>query len=85
MELKFKLKKGRGAVSGFTDEFGVTFRPGDVVDLPQSYIGEAWLECLEAEPLIVAVPGKLEPIAFDEKAERIRQGKYNSEFSLQGS
>jgi hypothetical protein len=62
MRLKFRLKKGKGSVSGFTDAAGVTHVPGDVVDLPASYDGEAWLERVEAEKKVAAVPGKVEPV-----------------------
>jgi hypothetical protein len=59
--LKFKLKKGKGSVQGFTDVAGVTHLPGDIVDLPASYKGEKWLECLEPEKKVVAAPSKVEP------------------------
>jgi hypothetical protein len=59
--LKFKLKKGKGSVQGFTDAAGVTHLPGDIVDLPASYKGEKWLECLEPEKKVVALPSKVEP------------------------
>jgi hypothetical protein len=32
------------------------------VDLPASYAGEAWLERVDPEVLVAAVPGKFEPI-----------------------
>lgn len=60
--LKFKLKKGKGSVSGFTDAQGVTHVPGDVVDLPASYLGAKWLERLEEEPKPVAAPSKVEAV-----------------------
>jgi hypothetical protein len=44
MALKFKLRKGKGSVSGYTAADGVTYKPGDVVELPKSYSGEKWLE-----------------------------------------
>ena len=59
--LKFKLKKGKGSVQGFTDAAGITHLPGDIVDLPASYKGERWLEPVEKEPKPVAVPSKVEP------------------------
>ena len=62
IELKFRLKKGRGSVSEFTDGAGVTHVPGDVVDLPPSYEGERWLERVDPEVVVPAVPGKFEPI-----------------------
>ena len=58
--LKFKLKKGKGSVSGFTDAEGVTHVPGDVVDLPASYMGEKWLEPLEKEKPVKAPTAKIE-------------------------
>jgi hypothetical protein len=62
IELKFRLKKGRGSVSEFTDASGVSHVPGDVVDLPASFDGEAWLERVDPEVAVAAVPGKFEPI-----------------------
>ena len=62
IELKFRLKKGRGSVSEFTDSAGVTHVPGNVVDLPASFDGEAWLERVDPEVVVAAVPGKFEPI-----------------------
>lgn len=48
-------------MQGFTDAAGHTYLPGDIVDLPASYKGEKWLECLEAEKKVVAAPSKVEP------------------------
>jgi hypothetical protein len=62
IELKFRLKKGRGSVSEFTDAAGVVHVPGDIVDLPAVYEGERWLERVDPEVLVAAVPGKFEPI-----------------------
>jgi len=61
-KLKFRLKKGKGAVQGFTDAAGVTHLPGDIVDLPISYDGEMWLERVDPVPVVTAVPGKVEPV-----------------------
>jgi len=58
--LKFKLKKGKGAVNRFTDAAGVTHLPGDLVDLPASYKGAAWLVPVEAEKKAKALPSKVE-------------------------
>jgi hypothetical protein len=66
--LKFKLKSGRGAVSGFTDSLGVTHVPGDIVDLPACFDGEAWLERAEPAPKMAAVPGRFEPVESAESA-----------------
>jgi len=57
--LKFKLKKGKGAVNRFTDAAGVLHLPGDVVDLPASYKGVAWLVPVEAEKKAKALPSKV--------------------------
>jgi hypothetical protein len=62
IELKFRLKKGRGSVSEFMDAEGVVHVPGEVVDLPAGYDGEAWLERVDPEVVVAAVPGKFEPI-----------------------
>jgi hypothetical protein len=61
-KLKFRLKKGKGAVQGITDAAGVTHLPGDIVDLPISYDGEMWLERVDPVPVVTAVPGKVEPV-----------------------
>jgi hypothetical protein len=68
-KLKFRLKKGKGAVSGFTDAQGVIHLPGDVVDLPASYKGEKWLEPVEPEKKVVAPPAKVEAPSAPETAE----------------
>ena len=47
--MKFKLKVGKGSVSEFT-VMNATFKPGDVVDLPQIYEGVAWLERVDPVP-----------------------------------
>ena len=60
--MKFRLKKGKGSVSGFTDSEGVTHLPGDVVELPDSSKGEAWLEQVEVEPKMKPPLAKLEKI-----------------------
>jgi len=57
--LKFKLKKGKGAVNRFTDAAGVSHLPGDLVDLPASYKGAAWLVPVEAEKKAKALPSKV--------------------------
>jgi len=61
--LKFRLKIGKGSVQEFTDAAGVVFKPGEVVDLPSSYLGEVWLERVDPVPVVAAVPGKIEPAA----------------------
>jgi len=42
--MRFILKTGIGSVSTFTTCDGKIHVPGDVVDLPPAYKGEAWLE-----------------------------------------
>jgi hypothetical protein len=62
--MKFKLKKGKGSVDNFTDAAGVKHLPGDVVELPKSYLGEKWLEPVEPKPEPTMVPVKPEePVA----------------------
>jgi hypothetical protein len=68
IELKFRLKKGKGSVSEFTDALGVAHVPGEVVDLPAGYAGEVWLERVDPEVVVAAVPGKFEPIEAIEPA-----------------
>ena len=38
----------------------MTHKPGDIVELPESYKGETWLEAVEAEKKPVALPSKVE-------------------------
>ena len=61
--LKFRLKKGKGSVQGFTDAKGMTYLPGDIVDLPKSYLGERWLEPVKEEPKPEVPAAKIEPEA----------------------
>jgi hypothetical protein len=58
--LKFRLKKGKGSVHHFTDEKGDKHYPGDIVDLPRSYEGVAWLEPIEEKAKVIASPAKVE-------------------------
>jgi hypothetical protein len=64
--LKFRLKTGKGAVSGFNDGSGALHLPGDVVDLPSCYEGEAWLERVDSVPVADGVLGKIEPVVVEE-------------------
>jgi len=68
-KLKFRLKKGKGSVQHFTDAQGKNYLPGDVIDLPQSYLGEKWLEPVEALPKVIVPPAKVEPVAAAKVAE----------------
>jgi hypothetical protein len=54
------LKEGKGAVSSFTDAKGITYLPGEIVDLPESYKGENWLEPIDAEAKVEVPPAKVE-------------------------
>jgi hypothetical protein len=56
-------------VQHFTDAQGKEYFPGDVIDLPQSYLGEKWLEPVEALPKVKVPPAKVEPVAAAEVAE----------------
>ncbi len=58
-ETKFKILP---KVDGFTDSNGIHHNPGEVVDLPESYKGETWLEPIKAEPKPVAKPSKVESV-----------------------
>ena len=60
-KLKFRLKSGKGSVQEFADPTGLVFKPGEIVDLRESYDGEAWLERVDPVPVVAAVPGSLEP------------------------
>jgi hypothetical protein len=48
-------------VQSYTDAQGITYYPGDIVDLPESMSGEAWLESVKEEPKPVASVSKVEP------------------------
>ena len=48
---------------------GVMYKPGDIVDLPESYAGESWLQRVEPEIVAAAPIPKLEPIAKVEEAK----------------
>ena len=52
----------------FTDAAGVVYKPGEVVDLPESYEGEAWLERVDPVPVVAAVPGSFEPAPAEASA-----------------
>ena len=51
--MKFRLKTGKGSIQEFTDATGLTYKPGEIVDLPESYEGEAYLERVDP-PVVVA-------------------------------
>jgi hypothetical protein len=62
MITKFRLKSGKGMVHGFTTADGAAYGPGDIVDLPGTYEGEAWLERVDDPVKVAAPPSKLEPL-----------------------
>ena len=71
--MKFRLRKGKGSVSGFTDTDGVTYVPGDIVDLPACRKGEKWLEVVEkkvAAPMVPAENVDLVPLVEKQKAKQ---------------
>ena len=41
------MRSGKGSVSEFVDAAGNRFKPGDIVELPESYKGEKWLEAVK--------------------------------------
>jgi len=49
-------------VNRFTDAKGVRHKPGDIVDLPTSYLGESWLEPVEKTKKVKAPVAKLEKV-----------------------
>ena len=62
--LKFKLTKGKGSVNRFVDANNKIYHPGDIVDLPQTFKGEKWLE-----PINKTTPKPMVPV--DEKAVEV--------------
>jgi len=63
--MKFKILP---KVRSFTDAEGVEHKPGEIVDLPLSYLGENWLEPLEKPKKAEAPPAKIEAApALEEK------------------
>jgi hypothetical protein len=62
--MKFKILP---KIHDFSDAHGNTYYPGDVVDLPVSYLGESWLE--PVDKVDVKKPeSRIEPVA--EKVEK---------------
>ena len=60
-KMLFKLRKGKGSVESFMGPDGFRHFPGDVVELPATYLGLTWLEPVEAAKKVVAAPSKVEP------------------------
>jgi hypothetical protein len=60
--MKFKILP---KIHDFSDAQGHTYYPGDIVDLPPSYLGETWLEPVDKVD-IKKPESKIEPIAEKE-------------------
>ena len=69
--MKFRLTKGKGSVSGFTAADGVTYVPGEVVDLPASYKGQKWLEVVDRKVAAALVPVAPKVEAPVEQADQV--------------
>ena len=69
--MKFRLRKGKGSVSGFTDALGVTHVPGDIVDLPMRYKGEKWLEVVGGKVAVPMVPVALKVEVPEEQMDQV--------------
>ena len=57
--MKFKILP---KVSGFVDARGVEHLPGEIVDLPATYLGESWLEPAEEPKKVEVPPPKIEKV-----------------------
>ena len=62
-------------VHGLTTADGAAYGPGDIVDLPGTYEGEAWLERVDDPAKAVAPPSKLEPIVAEKFVETKEEPK----------
>ena len=69
--MKFKILP---KVRSFTDAKGVVHLPGEVLDLPETYKGETWLEPVEKPKKVEAPPAKTEPAA-EEKLSPLEKPK----------
>jgi len=69
--MRFMLKTGIGSVATFTTCDGKIHVPGDVVDLPPAYKGEAWLQPVDVEPIKPSEPSKPVVLKAVETAEPI--------------
>jgi hypothetical protein len=50
-KLKLRLRRGKGSVSEFVDAAGNRFKPGDIVELPECYKDERWVEAVKLPKL----------------------------------
>jgi hypothetical protein len=60
--MKFKILP---KVKSFSDAHGNEYYPGDIVDLPVSYLGESWLEPIDKVD-VKKLESKIEPVAEKE-------------------
>jgi hypothetical protein len=69
--MKFKLlpKKNSFTING------VIYKPGDIMDLPVSYLGEKWLKPIEEPKKAVAPAAKVESITPVEEKPACPLGK----------
>jgi len=84
--MKFKILP---KVRSFSDALGVEHLPGDVVDLPSSYLGESWLDPVDkpenavpvtkVELIKPAAGEEQQPVPFEPKTRRRRIPKKTSE------
>ena len=58
--MKFKILP---KVHRFVDPQGFEHSPGEIVDLPETYLGESWLEPVDKPGKVEAPPAKVEPAA----------------------
>ena len=80
--MQFKLKKGKGSVNRFVDADGITYKPGDIVDLSPSFRGERWLEVVNktvAKPMIpVSLTEESDVVPLPEKQSKKAKKKKSS-------
>ena len=75
--LKFKLTKGKGSVNRFVDANNKIYHPGDIVDLPNRFKGEKWLEPLNktvAKPMVL-IDAKAVEVPLPEKTTKQKKKK----------
>ena len=77
------MRKGKGSVNRFGGPDGKYYHPGDVVDLPVSYKGAKWLECLETEKPVKAPAAKIKKVLSSDVDSAPK--KLNSKKSVKAS
>jgi hypothetical protein len=65
-KVKFKILP---KVANFTNAQSVEHYPGDIVDLPESYRGENWLEPVKVE---IRPPAEAKPIPLETKKPKAK-------------